>query len=74
MGKNSKRVYNPEFRKQAAKLAIDIGATKAAQQLGIPMSVAANWKKAELAKGPQPGKAKIDFEAEYKRLLGLVNK
>lgn len=69
MGKNSKRVYTPEFKKQAAKLAIDIGATKAAEQLGIPMSVAASWKSAELKKGPQPDKKKIDYEAEYKRLL-----
>ena len=68
MGKSSKRVYTPEFRKQAAKLAIDIGATKAAKQLGIPMSVAANWKSAELKKGPQADKTKIDYEAEYKRL------
>ena len=69
MGKSSKRVYTPEFRKQAAQLAIDIGATKAAKQLGIPMSVAANWKSAELKKAPKTDKTKVDYEAEYKRLL-----
>ena len=69
MGKSAKRVYTPEFRKQAAKLAIDIGATRAATQLGIPMSVAASWKSAELKINPLSNKAKIDYEAEYKRLL-----
>lgn len=69
MGKSAKRVYTPEFRKQAAKLAIDIGATRAAKQLGIPMSVAASWKSAELKINPLSNKAKIDYEAEYKRLL-----
>jgi transposase len=69
MGKRSKRVYTLEFKKQAAKLAIEIGSTRAAKQLGVPVSVVAKWKRDELEKGPVKGKEKIDFETEYKRLL-----
>ena len=69
MGKRSNRVYTLEFKKQAARLAIEIGATKAAKQLGVPMSVVAKWKKSEVDKGSQPGKEKINLEAENKRLL-----
>ncbi len=73
MGKSSKRVYTQEFRKQAAKLAIEIGATKAAQQLGVPMSVMARWKKDELETGLPVNKEKIDYQAEYKRLVAETN-
>ena len=73
MGKSLKRVYTTEFRKQAAQLAIEIGVTKAAQQLGIPLAVTSRWKKEELEKGPQMSKEKINYEAEYKRLLAETN-
>ena len=69
MGKRSNRVYTSEFKKQAARLAIEIGATKAAKQLGVPMSVVAKRKKIEVEAGVQPSKEKINFEAEYKKLL-----
>lgn len=69
MGKRSNRVYTREFKKQAATLAIELGATKAAKQLGVPMSVVAKWKKSELENQPLTSKVKVDLAAENKRLL-----
>jgi transposase len=69
MGKRSNRVYTQEFKKQAATLAIEMGATRAAKQLGVPMSVVAKWKKSELENRPRPSNLKADLEAENKRLL-----
>ena len=69
MGRSSKRGYTLEFKKQVARLAIEIGTAKAALQLGVPLSSTAKWKKEELEKNPKSLKDKIDFEAEYKKLL-----
>ena len=68
MGKSVKRVYTLEFKKQAAKLALDIGSTKAAKQLGVPMSSVAKWKKEDIKNQPLGSKIKIDLEAENRRL------
>lgn len=70
MGKSSKRVYTPEFKKKTARLAVEIGTKKAAEQLGVPLSVTAKWKKAEIEKDPElKASGQIDYESEYKKLL-----
>lgn len=54
MGKN--RRYDTEFKKQAVKLAIEVGQSKAAKELGIPENTLYGWVKAhrvgELDIGP----------------------
>ena len=45
MGKQ--RVYNKEYKVQAVKLAHEIGSTKAANELGIPINTLYGWMRAQ---------------------------
>ena len=45
MGKQ--RAYNKEYKVQAVKLAHEIGSTKAANELGIPVNTLYGWMRAQ---------------------------
>lgn len=45
MGKRRSRQYTLEFKQQAAELANRIGVSKAAHQLGVPVSSIHSWSK-----------------------------
>ena len=45
MGKQ--RAYNKEYKVQAVKLAHEIGSTKAANELGIPINTLYGWMRAQ---------------------------
>ena len=45
MGKQ--RVYNKEYKVQAVKLSHEIGSTKAANELGIPINTLYGWMRAQ---------------------------
>ena len=57
MGKN--RRYDTEFKKQAVKLAIEVGQSKAAKELGIPENTLYGWVKAHHV-------GELDLEPENK--------
>lgn len=44
MGKKGNQRYTPEFKRQAANLANDIGVNKAAKELGVHVANIQRWK------------------------------
>ena len=74
MGKSSKRQYTLEFKQQAVELAIRMGVTKSAQQLGINVANVQRWK-SELKKPlDQASKqTKMVLEEEVHRLKKEVD-
>ncbi len=44
MGKRTNRQHTPEFKQQAAELAIRIGIGRAADQLGVCMAHVQRWR------------------------------
>ncbi len=44
MGKGTKHTYTAEFKQQTVDLASRIGATKTAEQLGVPLANIQRWK------------------------------
>ena len=68
MVKHTIRKYTLEFKQQAAELAIKIGATKAATQLGVSVANVQRWK-TDLKKSKLPEeKVKVNLEEENRRL------
>ena len=86
--KPKKKTYTEDFKKKAVNLASEIGATKAAEELGISTSSIYSWQKT-LAKLPTPiqdengnltftleGKTyslNVHFEEERERVKQEVN-
>ena len=68
MGKSKNRRYTLEFKQQAAELAIRIGCTQAAKQLGVPMSSIHQWKTNVSNKEPITTLEKVSLEEENRRL------
>jgi len=68
MGKRVTRQYTSEFRQQAAELAIRIGTTRAAKQLGVSVANVHGWKSKADNKEPQSKKDKVNLEEENRRL------
>ncbi len=66
MGKKSTRTYTAAFKQQAVKLAMEIGDTRAAEQLGIPKGNLRNWKLKQNFKGVSQDAPSQD--TEIKRL------
>ena len=70
------RTYNPEFRLEAVKLASEVGSTKAAKELGIPLGTLDAWvykaKRGELKGSPTPTRVALTLAEENKRLLQEV--
>ena len=72
MGKKTNRHYTPEFKQQAAELAIRIGIGRAAEQLGVCMANVQRWKSDAKDGKPQPKKIQGNLEEEN-RLLQKEN-
>ncbi len=72
MGKKTNRQYTPEFKQQAAELAIRIGIGRAAEQLGVCMANVQQWKSDSKDAKPQPKKIQGNLEEEN-RLLQKEN-
>lgn len=68
MGKRTVRKYTSEFKQEAAELAIRIGATRAAEQLGVIVGNVQRWKQKVEDVGPQAKKEKVNLEDENRRL------
>lgn len=61
--------YDNEFKQEALKLALELGTTKAAIQLGIPVGTVNNWKMKFGAAGSTASKRNtFDLEEENRRL------
>lgn len=73
--KQKKKTYTEDFKKKAVNLASEIGATKAAEELGISTSSIYSWQKT-LAKLPTPiqdENGNLTFELEGKTYSLNVN-
>lgn len=68
MGKTNTRRYTLEFKQQATELALRIGTTQAARQLGVPVQSLHSWKKKADKQEPMSASKKVDLEAENRRL------
>jgi transposase len=68
MGKRKLRKYTSEFKQQAAELAIRIGTTRAARQLGVAVGNVHGWKTKAKNQEPQSEKIKVSLEEENRRL------
>lgn len=69
MGKRTVRKYTQEFKQQAAELANRMGITRAAEQLGVPVSSVDSWQKKIAKSGEQETKkSKESLEEENRRL------
>lgn len=66
MGTKLRRQYTAEFKRQAVKMAKEIGQRKAAQSLGIVPANIRNWKKADLP--PRESGPSESLETENRRL------
>ena len=66
MGRRTKRQYTLDFKQQAVDLAIQIGFTKAANQLGVAVSNLHGWQK-------QVGKPKVIESKKSKAGLAAEN-
>ena len=70
--KKQMRKYPQEFKLDAVKLAKEIGCTKAAKELGIPIATLETWlkksKKGELCGAGTPPATAITLAEEVKRL------
>ena len=73
MGKRITRKYTSEFKQQAAELAIRIGTTRAAKQLGVSVANVHGWKSKAHNKEPQSKKDKVNLEEENRRLQKEVD-
>ena len=73
MGKQSLRKYTREFKRQAAELAIRIGSTRAAEQLGVPLQSVNTWKLNSQRTGVQTKKEKVNLEEENRLLRKEVD-
>jgi len=61
--------YSNEFKEEAVKLAFELGTTKAAQQLGIPIGSLNNWKMKISSQGSKSFKKNtFDLEEENRAL------
>ena len=67
------RTYDAQFRLEAVKLAEELGNSKAANELGIPIGTLDTWvyksKKGTLPGAPTPPKVALSLAEENKRLL-----
>ena len=72
MGKKTNLQYTPEFKQQAAELAMRIGIGRAAEQLGVCMANVQRWKSDAKDGKPQPKKIQGNLEEEN-RLLQKEN-
>lgn len=68
MGKRVTRKYTSEFKQQAAELAMRIGTTRAARQLGVSVANVHGWREKAKNKEPQSKTEKINLEEEIRRL------
>jgi len=68
MGKKRTRQYTLEFKQQAADLAIKIGTSQAARQLGVPVQSIHSWKKKADEQEPMSAAKKVDLESENRQL------
>jgi transposase len=68
MGKKTNRQYTPEFKQQAAELAIRIGVGRAAEQLGICVANVQRWKSDAKEGKPQSKKIEENLVDENRRL------
>lgn len=69
MGKKTARTYTAEFKRQAMELANEIGASRAARQLGIADGNIHNWRaRMRDQKTVQPKKVQVTLEEEVRRL------
>ena len=66
------RRYDPDFKIDAVKLADEIGCTKAAKELGIPLGTLDNWvhkaRKGELKGAGTSPKSAMTLAEENRRL------
>ena len=66
------RTYDPDFRIQAVKLAGEIGNTKAARELNVPLGTIDNWvykaKKGQLKGAGAAPKSALSLAEEVKKL------
>ncbi len=70
--KRKHRVYTPEFKLEAAKLAKEIGSSEASKKLSVPLSCIDKWKSGHSMKAVQPAAVK-ELQAEIKRLQRQLN-
>jgi len=68
MGKKTNRQYTPEFKQQAAELAIRIGVGRAAEQLGVCVANVQRWKSDAKEGKPQSKKIEGNLVDENRRL------
>jgi transposase len=68
MGKRVTRQYTSEFKQQAAELAIRIGTSRAARQLGVSVANVHGWKTKANNQEPQSKREKVNLEKENHRL------
>ena len=73
MGKRITRKYTSEFKQQAAELAIRIGVTRAARQLGVAVGNLHGWKSKAKNQEPQSEKVKVNLQEENRLLKKEVD-
>jgi len=72
MGKTKKRQYTLEFKEQAARLASEIGISKAARQLGVKVANVQRWK-TEFKQSSKSVKSQVNLEEEIRKLQKKIN-
>lgn len=74
--KTTRRKYTPEYKLRALDLMNELGATQAAEKLGLNDSTLYNWKKSFLKKGENafPGNGKLPADEEKVRALERENR
>ena len=68
MGIKNARKYTQEFKQQAGQLALKIGTSRAAEQLGVNVVNVQRWKNKVIAQEPQSKKEKVGIEEENRVL------
>lgn len=68
MGIKNPRRYTSEFKQQAGQLALKIGLSRAAEQLGVNVSTMHRWKSVAQKQEPQSKIEKIGLEEENRQL------
>ena len=71
MGRRTNRRYTPEFKQQAVALASRLGASRAAQQLGVNVGNLHHWKTKK--EKPETKACAVQDVAEENRLLRKEN-
>lgn len=72
------KVYDKEYKVQAVKLANEVGPTKAAKELGIPINTVYGWMRAQrlgnldLGEGTQTPRTAMSLAEEVKELRQQV--